>query len=363
MQCANCARTLPDDVSFCFSCGSPVAPANASIAPVADGTYQGTTLEQAHGADQAALNPAEAGFVFQEFGTTPRALPLTDRVQPQAAAPGFAPSPYAGSAPYPLPGMYPPPAAPYPLPVAPLRRRRGRSVGCIVLYAFLAIILLFTGLGVAIHEIGSHVLGSDTTKAAAMQLYQQVTSQQPTFQDTITDGSFSGWTAFERTNYGCTLDATGLHVRVEEEDYFVYCTNATYNFVNIAFQVQMQFISGYEGGLAFRITPAADGSGTGLYLFRVASTGVYTLDLDKDVAAVKLSVLATGTFPAMNPLGQPDTLTLIAKGAVFDLYINQQFVAQVQDATLTTGAIGVVADDLSGPTTILYTNAKVWNLH
>lgn len=368
MQCANCARTLPDDVKFCLSCGSPVTPANASLAPVTDGTYQETTLAQAHDADQGMLNPADADFTFQEFGTAPRARPLTGQGRPQAAAS----APYAGTTPYPLPaapGMYPSPVAPYPLPAAPSPKRRGRSVGCIVLYAFLAIALLFTGLGVGIHEIGSHVLGkaearNDTTKATAMQLYQQVTSQRPTFQDPITDSSFNGWNTFEQTNYGCMLDTTGLRVHIKETDHFTYCTNTGYNFINIAFQIQMRFISGDAGGLVFRVTPTADGSTAGLYMFQVAPTGGYTLDLDKDTSAAKFSVLATGTTQAANFLGQQaSTLTLIAKGAVFDLYINQQFVVQVQDATLTTGTVGVLANDGGDSTTILYTNAKVWDLH
>lgn len=372
MQCANCARTLPDNVSFCFSCGSPVTPTNASLTPgdalATGGTYPGgmaADLEQVKSADQEVANQV-ADFVFQEFGTPPRAWPLTGRVQPQPGAPIFAPPASAGTASYPFmpatPGVYPLPAAPSP-------KRRGRSVGCIVLYAFLAIVLLFTGLGIAIHEIGSHVLGnvetrSDTTKAAAMQLYQQVTSQQPTFQDTITDGAFSGWTAFERTNYGCTLDTTGLRAHIEEAGHFVYCTNNGYNFINIAFQIQIQFISGNAGGLVFRVASTADGSSKGFYLFQVTPAGSYTLDLDKDVAAAKFSVLATGITQAMNlPGRQTNTLTLIAKGTVFDLYINQQFVVQVQDATLTTGIVGVLADDHTGPATMLYTNAKVWDLH
>jgi len=42
--------------------------------------------------------------------------------------------------------------------------------------------------------------------------------------------------------------------------------------------------------------------------------------------------------------------------------VNQQYVASVTDASLSSGEIGVVAYDESVPTQIEFSNAQVWDL-
>ena len=371
MQCTRCAHTLPEGVNFCLFCGAPLNnpsdAARSGALPITGGAKTDIPFAQApvNHTGQEEPGAAGAGFAFQEF-STPFRLASTLTPIPPGVLPG-----YAGVPPYPFQpggqGVYAPPVAPIAA-IPPAPKRWGRSVGCIVLYAFLAIALLFAGLSVTLYEIGSHVLGnvqanSATTKTAAMQLYRQITSQPPAIQDPLTGSSSNLWQNFEASTYGCTLAQDGLHAHISDTNHFFYCLNTANFFANVAFQVQMQMLTGDAGGLVFRASTAADDSSSSLYLFQVTSGGSYALYLDKDTNTSQVSRLASGTTRAMDAQSeQANTLTVIAQGHVFDLYINQQFVAQVQDATLATGAIGVLADDHARPTDVLYTNAKLWDL-
>ena len=371
MQCTRCARMLPDNVRFCFFCGSPVTttdeddeddtPARVPKVSAANIGMPAVPLASVNNTVQEAPVLVETDFVFREFG----------RVSSSARTPVFMPPTNVPS----YPGIVPYPFSPLPLGMVPpavpaqIKARRGRSVGCIVLYAFLAIVLLFTGLGVALYEVGSHVLtnygtSSTTTKTVAMQLYQHVTSQPPTIQDPVNDASYNIWGIFQKPTYGCTLKTDGLHAHISDAGHFIYCLNTISPAANIAFQIQMKILSGDAGGLVFRVDQsAADSSADSLYFFQVTSTGNYTVYIDKNTSTGQLSFLASGVTQALAAQpGQADTLTVITKGSVFDLYINQQFVVQVHDTTLPTGFVGVLANDDTQPGNVLFTNEKLWYL-
>lgn len=397
MQCASCTKTLPTSARFCFFCGTPVASAGQDASGV------GIEAIPAPAAQGEAVQDTPS-FALREFGnaslTPPGGAPdsLAGMPVPLFAAPAVAGavaqanippgpssfgtgvvSPAGGSvgspmgapfvaAPGAVPYVYPFPAVQgtYAPPVTP-PKRRGRSMGWIVLYAFLAIILLFTGLGFALHAFGSYVQGTlsaqqDAKRAAAMQLYRQVTGQHPVLQDPLDDSSANSWQNFDETTYGCTKNAAGLRVYITDAAHFVPCLDTSISFTNIALQIQMRILTGDAGGLVFRVARTPDNSAS-LYFFQITSAGVYSLALDQDVATAKVSRLATGTTSAMNKqAGQTNTLTLIVQGDTFDLYINQQYLTQVQDATLATGGIGVLAADASSSTSVIYSNATFWSL-
>src|SRR5262249_21117657 len=135
----------------------------------------------------------DTNFAFQEFTNTPR----TPAQMPLPRIPD-----YPGAVPHPFPPV-PGIQGAHAQPVAPKRARPGRSVGCIVLYAFLAITLIFVALGIALHEIGVQIAKSDesrndVTKAAAMRLYQQVTGTKPDIEGSAdTPTSLSTWSYFQ----------------------------------------------------------------------------------------------------------------------------------------------------------------------
>jgi hypothetical protein len=237
-------------------------------------------------------------------------------------------------------------------------------MGWIVLYAFLAIALLFTGLGVALHEIGAHVLGGlsaqyNAREAAAMQLYREVTSQHPSTVDSLQDPLSGHWSNYQQADYGCASNASGLRAYITSSKHLSYCLDETDDYNDFAIQVQMRILSGDAGGLVFRVAPDEKS----LYMFQVTAAGEYALLFDRDADAGTFSSLASGTTGAMNGLaGQGNTLMLIAQGNTFDVFINQQFVAEGQDATLSGGKMGVMAADDSSPTQVVYSDALIWQL-
>jgi hypothetical protein len=316
MQCVNCGKILPGGSRFCPYCGFAPVFQQASALPAA--TSQEAALRAAAAAGRG---PAQTAFVLQASGSLSPANP-------------------------------------------PPRKRRGRSMGWIVFYAFMAILLLFTGLGVALHEIGSHVLGGlnaqyNARQAAAMQLYQEVRSQHPSVQDSLQDPSQSGWENDQQTDYGCALSSAGLRAYISLNSRLEYCLDQAAVYDDFAFQVQMQVLSGDAGGLVFRV---ASGESR-MYVLQVTASGRYALFLDKDTNVGTFSSLASGTTSAMNGLtGGENTLMLIARGNTFDVFINQQFVPEGHDAAISSGRIGVLAVDDSSPTQVVYRDATIWQL-
>ena len=372
MQCPRCARSLPEGTRFCFSCGSPVSltshgKARVDVGPE-DVSNAGTRVVQvAPDSVWRVGESTQASFTFQEFNNAvPQSIP-----SPGDASPGIIGN-YPGTMPYPVQAQRPllytpgvPLNASVPTIAAAKPRRRGRSAGCIVLYAFIAITLLFTGLGVGLYEIGSHVLGNAAanyaaTKTVAMHLYQQVTAQPPSIQDPLTGASSNLWSNYERATYGCTLTNDGLHAHISDKGYVNYCMENANLFTNVAFQVQMQILTGDGGGLIFRALPNKDDN---LYRFQVDSNGTYILSCDKGASSSRATTLASGSTRALDTqTDTTNTVAIIAQGSLIDLFINQQFVAEVHDSSLTAGGIGVLADDHTNPADVLYTNAQIWDL-
>src|SRR5258708_4881228 len=73
------------------------------------------------------------------------------------------------------------------------------------------------------------------------QLYQQVTSQNPSFVDSLQNATLSSWSVFERPTYGCEMKSDGLHVHIKDTGHYGYCTSGRGSFSNFAFLVQMKF--------------------------------------------------------------------------------------------------------------------------
>jgi hypothetical protein len=60
--------------------------------------------------------------------------------------------------------------------------------------------------------------------------------------------------------------------------------------------------------------------------------------------------------------GKQILLAVIANGNTITMYVNHQQVASVQDSTYSQGQVGVAAEDVSGPTEVAFSNARVWTL-
>jgi len=164
---------------------------------------------------------------------------------------------------------------------------------------------------------------------------------------------------------GCVFEGGSYHVIESINQQNFYCIAGAKNatFSNFAFQVQMAFIKGdlsSFGGIIFRHANHSH------YFFQIGRNGSYTLLLISDA---KFSTLQTGSSSAIHTdLNVPNTLAVVARGGIFDLYVNQQHVIHVSDSSYSQGQIGLFAEDLADSTAapnvteVAFSDAKVWAL-
>lgn len=155
--------------------------------------------------------------------------------------------------------------------------------------------------------------------------------------------------------------AQGIYeVKETTQNTFVSCLATNTNFSNFSYRVALRILSGDCAGAIFR----GDNNTNKQYYFEVCQTGTYALVAYNGTSGTYLvkpttsSAIKTGTGSgAINVIAATannDTLTLYANGTTLDT---------VQDATLTSGSIGVVAiNDKSSGTDVGFADAKVWSI-
>jgi hypothetical protein len=250
-----------------------------------------------------------------------------------------------------------PAVVPYwPAPAQP--KRRGRSVGWIILSISLALLLVFIVLGTVLYEVGSRAVAANQARQdTAMQLYQQVISKPPAISDTLT-GSAPSWDTYQHAPYACAQERDGLYVSAAQTGMFAPCFAQNYGVLtNFAFQITMRVNAGAGGGLLLR----ASTSESVFYVFRVDTNGVYVVNAY--TSANDSIDLTHGVTAALSKqAGATNVLTVIARGQQFDMYLNGHFVTLVQDKTFASGIVGVIASDEKAMAQVVYTDAKVWKL-
>ena len=174
-----------------------------------------------------------------------------------------------------------------------------------------------------------------------------------------------------KTNASCQFDR-GAYKVTAVPSYVHYCYASSAVFDDFIYQVQMKFLRGECGGIVFRADPE---NGT-LYFFEICRNLTYDFIRWDSVPAKDWQYLLVG----QPDNGQPDnlksilkndniqvnqsvTLAVIAKGNIFQLWVNHQELDvgfDVSARELKVGAIGVAA---SGPALIAFSNAKVWTFY
>ncbi len=188
-------------------------------------------------------------------------------------------------------------------------------------------------------------------------LYASVIQSTPQIVDPLNQQDANNWDITTPNGVGSCQFLNGTYdvvsVKAGDRQPCVMNNNA---FQNFALQGQMSFVSGTgRCGLIARKQESPLMS----YRFYYYTNGDYEFRGPEDTSG-KLNQLIKRT-PTSAPT-QPVTLTLIAKNDAFYLYVNSQFVGSAKDATIASGAIGFVCQDLSSPTEAHFTNAKIWNL-
>ncbi len=201
-----------------------------------------------------------------------------------------------------------------------------------------------------------------TATATAYQgLYNQSTSGTAALSDPLSDNSNGHRWSEGTDNSGgsCQFAGGAYHAGETSTNFFETC-NASPTFTNFAYQVQMQIIKGDDGGVAFRVNNT--NSTFYGYVFAVGQAGSYQIFVCPPNTS-SCNSLSSGSSSAINQgLNQGNLLTVIVRGSTFTVYVNQQEVDSVTDSTFSHGHIGLIADDISNSTEVVYSNAKVWTL-
>lgn len=187
--------------------------------------------------------------------------------------------------------------------------------------------------------------------------YRQIVNQNPTLNDSLSNNSANAWDV----NSHCVFTNGSYHAIEEQTSYFFYCMNTAQTYQNFAFQVKMTFLRGSLGGIMFR----ADTQNSKYYLLRIDRSGRYDLFLYVDSNVRDVKKLAGDVTDALNlNLNQPNLITLLVQDNTFALYINTQYITTITDpnSTLTSGQIGLTAEDYTEAAEVSYQQAELWKL-
>ena len=188
---------------------------------------------------------------------------------------------------------------------------------------------------------------------------------------TITDGTYAtgavGLDDALKDNTGgnqwqedanCSFSQGVYDVKESHQNTFVTCFAQSTNFSNFSYRVLTTIVSGDCSGIAFR----GDANSNKQYYFEVCQTGTYDLLLF-DGSTDKYLIRPTTSATIKSGIGKINSLAITANNDTIQLYANAMLLNTVQDPTLTSGSIGVVAiNHTSSSTEAGFAGAKVWTI-
>jgi hypothetical protein len=190
-------------------------------------------------------------------------------------------------------------------------------------------------------------------------IFTNATSGTPALDDPLSDNT--GKHKWDVTNgivgSGCIFTGGAYHAIEDKQGFYQPCFAQATNFSNFAYVVQMTIDSGKQDGIIFR----ANNTTGSFYLFRIGPDGSYALDVYRN-HSFAVTIVSGISAAITTGLKQSNEIAVIANNTTLYLYANKQFIVSVDDNTLSTGQIGVVALDYTNPTVAEFTNAQVWKV-
>lgn len=139
------------------------------------------------------------------------------------------------------------------------------------------------------------------------------------------------------------------------------CWSDTLNYTNAAIQADVTLISGYGAGIFFRLTQEANSLEA--YSFEITDKRQFEVDLGTGASNPIQHLIPATASTAIHPIGQKNTLMVIANGSNFQFLINGVFVGETRDSTLTGGGIGFDLDTYEqGTQSANYSHLVVYSL-
>ncbi|HEY1348969.1 MAG TPA: hypothetical protein VGF67_05020 [Ktedonobacteraceae bacterium] len=191
-------------------------------------------------------------------------------------------------------------------------------------------------------------------------LYTSVTGRKPLLDD-ILDGKHPGsWGLYRQAQSAYRFQGSALHATMTAGTFpaLIECPLRNETFSNLAIQVRFTILAGSQSfvGLFFR----ADQQQTHMYRFYIDFYGDYAFSTEQrgEPVGTNLAIFQAG-LQAHKTL----TLTVIALKTSFFLYLDQNYLRTVSDASYSAGEIGLFVSRGNGEATdIAFRQAKVWNL-
>jgi len=195
---------------------------------------------------------------------------------------------------------------------------------------------------------------AQATANALLAIYTTATSGTPALNDSLARNSASNWSTRSDANGSCSFTGGALHAK----DVGLCIAGAT-NFSNFAFQVKETNIKvGGASGLLFRLNVAQQKA----YLFSIDNTGGYELASLKP-GQNSVQTLSIGTNTAIKTaVGDSNLIAVVVRGTTIYMFVNQQYMAQVDDSNSASGEIGVFSSTNGSPEEAAFNNAEVWRL-
>ena len=358
--------------------GNPGAQNFPPTQPVAD--FQQGGFQPYPGQQNSFTPPPPDGSSVNQYNQPTQAASYVP--PPPQYNPG---SPYA---PPPIPGAFPALSAsmpPYGPPITP--PKRGGGLRTIILASLALLVIL--GAAATFFIVHTNQVATANATATAIALTATAHTNATTVAvaqatgtalvnatataraGTAQDGAYATGTvelddALKDNNGGnqwqedanCSFNQNVYEVKEAHQNTFVTCFAQNTTFSNFSYRVLMTVVSGDCSGIAFR----GDATSNKQYYFEVCQSGTYALLLF-DGSTDKYLIRPTSSPSIKSGVGKINIVAVTANNDTIQLYANSTLLNTAQDATLTSGSIGVVAiNHTSSSTDGIFAGAKVWTI-
>lgn len=260
-------------------------------------------------------------------------------------------------------------------PYSPPPQQQKRSPVRAIVLAVFALVIILAGVG-SFFIYHTNQVAQNNSHATATALTQQnatntafasvnltataiATSHYPPFTVLASNDELTSVNSDWSSGSSCQFSPAGLQVSVAQATSIQNCYKSG-QFGESAYQVTMSISQGDCGGLNFR---RADNQNYNI--FEVCQNGTY--DLSQLVGNQWKSLYSTNhSSPAIKQgLNQQNVIAVTIQGDTVNMYVNGKNIDSATNTDLTSktfskGGVGLFAEDVSSPTTVIYTNALVW---
>lgn len=181
--------------------------------------------------------------------------------------------------------------------------------------------------------------------------YQAATRSAPVIDDTMKTNEAGHRWSEDTTIFGeCRFEQGAYHVLPVANAH--RCCRSDVYLDDLAVEATVTIEDGDEGGIGFRWD---DSSG---YFFHITASGYVLFTYDRPTDRVE--TLLRGSAP-VEPTG-PNLVAVLARGPTIDLYVNEEYVATIEDTTFRTGAVVLCARDILGGTNVAFRDVQAWSV-